>query len=150
MGRIDLPGDFVEGGTKGQVLTLLHMREDQLWKMGGKETPPAPRLLRGREGDTHGKRGDEEVDTVAETFRMEQVTITSTNQPLVVNGWFNEVSDTGVNGSRRARLYHATIRAIETHKGKREDVQGRGGIFVDMQPTIWLVLSFWCRDPCYS
>jgi len=82
VGRMDLPGDSVGGGTKGQVLTLLHVWEDQLWKMGGKQTPPAPRLLQGRlsrEGDTDGKRGDEKVDTTAETFRKEQVTITGTN-----------------------------------------------------------------------
>ena len=70
VGRMALPSDLVEGGTKGKALTLLHAWKDQLWEMGGGERPPRPRLLHGslnKEEDTDEERIDGEVEAVAET-----------------------------------------------------------------------------------
>jgi len=144
VGRMNLPGDLMEGDTKGQVLTLLHVWEDR--KMGDNETPPVPRLLRGslsRGGGADEKWGNTKSDTAAETFSKEQVTVTGTNQPRVIKGWFNEGSDTGVNGSWQAHLHHVTIEVIETDKVKQEDVQDRDGISSDKQPIVRSVPSAW-------
>ena len=60
-----LPSDLVAGGTKGRTLTLLHAWKDQLWEMGGGESPPGPRLLHGslnKEEETDEKWINEEVE----------------------------------------------------------------------------------------
>lgn len=50
----------------------------------------------------------------------EGVVITGTNQLLVVEGWFSEGSDIGVNESHpsvRAHVHHVTIKDTEARKG---------------------------------
>lgn len=47
VGRMTLPSVSVKRSTKGKFLTLLHAWKDELWKMGGEERPPRPRLLQG-------------------------------------------------------------------------------------------------------
>lgn len=80
VGRMALPSDLVEGGTKGKALTLLHAWKDKLWKMGGEERPPRPKTLQvnlnGGE-DSDEEQTDEEVETVVKTqpgtFRNEDI-----------------------------------------------------------------------------
>ena len=69
VGRMALPSDLVEGGTKGKALTLLHAWKDQLWQMGGGERPPRPRLPQDgpNEDDTEGEWTSEESEAAAET-----------------------------------------------------------------------------------
>ena len=70
VGRMVIPSDLVEGGTKGKALTLLHAWKDQLWEMGGEEKPPRPQLLRGSPGeedDTDGEQTGKESEGDAET-----------------------------------------------------------------------------------
>ena len=61
-----LPSDLVEGGTKGKAIDLLHAWKDHMWKIGGEESPPGPRVLRsgmnGEDDDDYGEWKDEEVE----------------------------------------------------------------------------------------
>ena len=69
VGRMDLPSDLVEGGTKGKALTLLHAWKDRLWEIGGEERPPRPRLLQDSpndEDDTDEEWTDERAHAAAE------------------------------------------------------------------------------------
>ena len=63
----DSPSDLVDGGTKGKALNLLHAWKDQLWQIGGEQSPPTPRLLhcnpKGEEEKE--KRTDEDVEVAA-------------------------------------------------------------------------------------
>lgn len=58
-----LPSDLVEGGTKGKVMDLLHAWKDQLWQIGGEESPPRPRLLH---GSLNGEEDDSDEEWMGE------------------------------------------------------------------------------------
>lgn len=40
-----LPGDQVRGVGKGKAVNIVHTWKDHLWEIGGKEDPPAPRVI---------------------------------------------------------------------------------------------------------
>ena len=69
VGRMVIPSDLVEGGTKGKALTLLHAWKDLLREMG-EERSPIPQLLRGsleEEDDNDGKGAGEGNEADVET-----------------------------------------------------------------------------------
>lgn len=45
VGHMTLPGDQVGGTGKGKAVNIVHTWKDHLWEMGGKEDPPAPRVV---------------------------------------------------------------------------------------------------------
>lgn len=45
VGHMALAGNQVGGSGKGKAVNIVHTWKDHLWGMGGKEDPPAPRLI---------------------------------------------------------------------------------------------------------
>jgi len=45
VGHMAFTGDQVRGSGKGKAVNIIHMWKDHLWEMGGKEDPPAPRIV---------------------------------------------------------------------------------------------------------
>jgi translation initiation factor 2D len=66
-----LKGDQVGRSGKGKAVNIVHMWKDHLWEMGGKEDPPAPRVIElNRKTDTEADGEDppsSDPDAPAET-----------------------------------------------------------------------------------
>lgn len=45
VGYMALTGDQVRGSGKGKAVNIVHTWKDHLWEKGGKEDPPAPRIV---------------------------------------------------------------------------------------------------------
>lgn len=45
VGHMALKSDQIEGSGKGKAVNIVHVWKDHLWEMGGKEDPPAPRVI---------------------------------------------------------------------------------------------------------
>ena len=45
VGYMALTSDQVRGSGKGKAVNIVHTWKDHLWEMGGKEDPPAPRVI---------------------------------------------------------------------------------------------------------
>lgn len=45
VGHMALAGNQVGGSGKGKAVNIVHTWKDHLWEMGGKEDPPAPRVI---------------------------------------------------------------------------------------------------------
>jgi hypothetical protein len=90
VGRMAIPSDLVEGGTKGKAIILLHAWKDQLWEMGGEERPPRPRFLRGslnEADDTDEEWTGEESGATAE-MQLEIIENGDTPKELSQEGMF--------------------------------------------------------------
>ena len=45
VGHMALASDQIGGSGKGKAVNIVHTWKDHLWEMGGKEDPPAPRVI---------------------------------------------------------------------------------------------------------
>ena len=45
VGHMALTGDQVRRSGKGKAVNIVHTWKDNLWEMGGKEDPPAPKVI---------------------------------------------------------------------------------------------------------
>lgn len=45
VGRMVLTSDQLRGAGKGKAVNIVHVWKDHLWEMGGKEDPPASRVI---------------------------------------------------------------------------------------------------------
>ena len=45
VGHMALTSDQVRGAGKGKAVNIVHTWKDHLWEMGGREDPPAPRVI---------------------------------------------------------------------------------------------------------
>jgi len=45
VGHMALTSDQVRGAGKGKAVNIIHTWKDHLWEMGGKDDPPAPRVV---------------------------------------------------------------------------------------------------------
>ena len=72
VGHMNLPGDQIGSAGKGKAVNIVHIWKDHLWEIGGKEDPPAPRVIElnqksGFDVDGEGLPSDN-PDSVIETM----------------------------------------------------------------------------------
>jgi len=93
-----LPSDLVEGGTKGKAMDLLHAWKDQLWQIGGEESPPRPRLvhgsLNGEDDDSDEEGADEDVGAAAAVVQPEPLKNGDTpKEPSREGAYFRRINE---------------------------------------------------------